>query len=635
MGALPNRAELERRFGPFNKALSTTSQWRFGKKGSVAVELDGEKRGLWHDFESGEGGTVLEHERPGLNGYANGHVNGHGGWTTIHYVYRGVDGVPIHRVTRRQRGTERRFFQERYDPATGRYVPGMDGVDRLPYRLPDLLDSSEIWVVEGEKDADRLAGLGLAATTNPGGAGKWRDAFARWFAGKGVVIVPDNDKAGRKHAHDVARSLAGKAARVRILELPGLPHKGDVSAWLEAGGTPDELERLAEAAPDWRQIEAAEAPAETEAPQLKRVALDDIMTAAADHPRFVVAPIIPRRLVTLLGGHGGMGKSVLGLALAAHAASGRHWARFDVEQCRAVFVSLEDDASLIRMRLRRIIETYGLPGGEVIENLTVFDASDIDAALVTEVNDFGVRTLRPTPLMMEVEQAARGAGLLVIDNASDAYDGDENSRREVRSFLRHLTRIARKNDAAVILLAHIDKRAARAGSDGNSYSGSTAWHNSTRSRLALVEDDGLISLAHEKNNLGPKAEAVALKFTDQGVLVPTVVDPRALAEAKEAGIRADAETVLDLLRSAGAARLTVPTATTGQCTTQHVLEAMAECPPSFKGRDGRKRLTAAITYLERNGRIVRTEYVNGYRNKRERWEPAVAGTNANAVGGHV
>ena len=98
---------------------------------------------------------------------------------------------------------------------------------------------------------ERLARLGIVATCNPGGAGKWRDAFADQLAGADVVVLPDHDKAGRDHAQAVARSLAGKAARIRLFELPGLADKGDASDWFVAGGTIDTFNALVDQAPDW------------------------------------------------------------------------------------------------------------------------------------------------------------------------------------------------------------------------------------------------------------------------------------------------------------------------------------------------------------------------------------------------
>ena len=83
------------------------------------------------------------------------------------------------------------------------------------------------------------------------GAGKWRDSYSEYLRGAKCVILPDNDDPGRKHAQQVARSLYGKAASVKVLELPGLPEKGDVTDWLETGGTKEELMRLAAECPEW------------------------------------------------------------------------------------------------------------------------------------------------------------------------------------------------------------------------------------------------------------------------------------------------------------------------------------------------------------------------------------------------
>jgi 5S rRNA maturation endonuclease (ribonuclease M5) len=120
------------------------------------------------------------------------------------------------------------------------------------YRLPDVLQADAVCVVEGEKCADSLANLGVTTTCNPGGAGKWRSEFDQTFLGKKVVVFSDNDDPGRAHAQNVARNLHGVAAKVKVVELPSLPEKGDVSDWLKAGGTIEQLKVLMEAAPEWK-----------------------------------------------------------------------------------------------------------------------------------------------------------------------------------------------------------------------------------------------------------------------------------------------------------------------------------------------------------------------------------------------
>ncbi len=110
-----------------------------------------------------------------------------------------------------------------------------------------------IFIVEGEKDVHSLTSFGQCATCNPGGAGKWQDCYNESLDGADVVVLPDNDEPGRLHAESIAKSLLGHARTVRVLELPGLAKKGDVTDWIDAGGTADELLRLVEAAPEWAQ----------------------------------------------------------------------------------------------------------------------------------------------------------------------------------------------------------------------------------------------------------------------------------------------------------------------------------------------------------------------------------------------
>ena len=125
---------------------------------------------------------------------------------------------------------------------------------KVLYRLPELLaadPTQTVFVVEGEKDADRLAGLGLVATTNVGGAGKWKPEYSEALRGRNVVILRDNDEAGRLHAEKVSTDLQGVAASVKVLLLPDLPEKGDVSDWLDAGGSAEKLLALVEQTPEW------------------------------------------------------------------------------------------------------------------------------------------------------------------------------------------------------------------------------------------------------------------------------------------------------------------------------------------------------------------------------------------------
>ena len=129
-------------------------------------------------------------------------------------------------------------------------------IDRLLYRLPDVIRAAQqgetVCIPEGEKDADRLRALGFTATCNSGGAGKWDPAYGAALRGAHVVIFPDNDPPGAAHAEVVAQSCAASgAASVKVVPLPGVPPKGDVSDWLDAGHDADALRGLMKAAPAW------------------------------------------------------------------------------------------------------------------------------------------------------------------------------------------------------------------------------------------------------------------------------------------------------------------------------------------------------------------------------------------------
>lgn len=159
------------------------------------------------------------------------------------YEYRDENGALLYSVVR----FEPKDF--RVKRADGQWT--VAGVRRVPYRLPALLEAlGTAYIVEGEKDADNLASLGLCATTIAGGAqANLPDGFARYFTGvELVVVLPDNDDPGREFASRIATALQESGTHVKVVALPNVPAKGDVSEWLGNGGTAEELGRLVEAA---------------------------------------------------------------------------------------------------------------------------------------------------------------------------------------------------------------------------------------------------------------------------------------------------------------------------------------------------------------------------------------------------
>jgi len=144
------------------------------------------------------------------------------------YSYRDANGKEVYQALRMK---PKSFRQRHRNPKFGEAPPGleddepewiwtMDGVERVLYRLPELLPAKTVWIVEGEKDAENLVKLGYAATCNVGGAGKWLDSYSDTLAGKEVIICGDNDEPGRKHVELVFESISESAKTVRIVKLP-------------------------------------------------------------------------------------------------------------------------------------------------------------------------------------------------------------------------------------------------------------------------------------------------------------------------------------------------------------------------------------------------------------------------------
>ena len=167
-------------------------------------------------------------------------------------------------------GKRKKSFSQRRPDSSGGWIRNVDGVARVPYRLPELIDAVAsghlIFIAEGEACVDAIRDRGVAATTNPSGAGKWFPEFNEYLRGADVVLLPDNDTPGWKHINDVGASLVGIAARTRVVMLPGLGEKGDIRDWLDAGGTREQLDALVEIPQDWQPPAAAnEAPVDTAA----------------------------------------------------------------------------------------------------------------------------------------------------------------------------------------------------------------------------------------------------------------------------------------------------------------------------------------------------------------------------------
>jgi archaellum biogenesis ATPase FlaH len=375
--------------------------------------------------------------------------------------------------------------------------------------------------------------------------------------------------------------------------------------------------------------EIATAPDELPEPQpafdFPRVSVADIYDNPSPQPAFVWAGRIPRGHVTLLGAHGGAGKSMLALQLAVAICLGRDFLGDATERGRVVFFSGEDGAPVIRNRLASIAGAARVNPRQLADSLVILDASN-EPALYREVSTFSIKTGEPTPgfhRLAEIVAELRPA-IVIIDNASDTFEGSENDRAAVRGFMRQLRQLAAgDNPPAILLLAHIQKQAV--GNRGaESYSGSTAWHNSARSRLALApnkDDPARLILTHEKLNLGPRtAKELNLVRGIGGLLgldqaVPGMVTPEGTPEPPE-------DALLGLLAEFNARGEHVSPETSARNNAWQKFRAEADFPKHIF-RTGAP-VFSALRQIERDGLIAKGDYTAN-RKTRAKWVLAAKG----------
>ena len=136
------------------------------------------------------------------------------------------------------------FSQRRPDGTRG-WIWDLKGVQQVPYRLPELIDSEgTIYIPGGEKDVETLVKDGLTATTNSGGEGNWKPDFNEHLRDRDVVILEDNDEKGRKHGKVISEPLYGIASSIKILRFEDMPGGSDVSDFLNDHSIEDLTERV-------------------------------------------------------------------------------------------------------------------------------------------------------------------------------------------------------------------------------------------------------------------------------------------------------------------------------------------------------------------------------------------------------
>lgn len=416
------------------------------------------------------------------------------------YDYQDEQGTLLYQVVR----FEPKDFRPRRPDGAGGWRWSLGDARRVLYRLPHLLEQRRLVFVEGEKDADALAALGIPATTTQGGAAGWKDTYAqqcRDLAIAEVVILPDHDAAGEKYATTIARALTAVGLTVKIVRLPGLPSKGDTSDWLAHGGTLTELVALIANAPSFATPVLS--PSSNGVAQAILVRLSDVEPEAVTwlwKDRIAVGKI------ALVIGNPGGGKTYLTSGeIASRVTSGRAWPDGGLAPCGAVILLTSEDgvADTLRPRMDKL-------GGDATQTYVLRGVRHNNAE-----NPFNLESDLPT---LEAAVAETHATLVIIDPLS-AYLGSKDSYKdaEIRGILSPLAQLAERLSIALLGVLHLTKDQQRRLL--MRAQGSIAFVAQARTVLAVGEDADVAGrrlFVGVKNNLGQTAATLAFRISDEG-----------------------------------------------------------------------------------------------------------------------
>lgn len=363
----------------------------------------------------------------------------------------------------------------------------------------------------------------------------------------------------------------------------------------------------------------------------------------------IVEGLVADEEVTLLGGHGGIGKSFLAMQLACAVATGREVLYHDTRRCRVLYYSAEDGSKRLTRRLRTLVEHEGFDAQLLRQNLCVLDASEVEPLYGETVKQEEgkratfVKLLGPRADFRNLQKMVEkfGADLVVIDGASDTFDGNEIARREVRAFVKMLRQVHPARPVAVLLNVHIDRSSARGfNTNDDGYAGSAAWHNSCRRRLFLQQEvrrefdedtrqvtmvPADIVLRVMKNQDGPPEPDMTLERGMHG-LWRIASDLSAIT-----GVQKDeadhGPAILRLIAEYYERNKFMSTSLAPQATTG--VYAMLKSDPGFPAGLKRARTNEMVRQLERDGLLIAEEYKRGNRAVGERWAVARAPADAN------
>jgi 5S rRNA maturation endonuclease (ribonuclease M5) len=412
------------------------------------------------------------------------------------YDYVNEDGELLYQAVR----YEPKDFRQRRPDGEG-WSWSIKGVRRVLYRLPDVMaavaEGQTIYICEGEKDVETARSLGLVATCNAMGAdngsgNKWLPEFADVLVNADVVVVPDQDDAGTRHAEWVIQTLTGKARSISVV----VPKSGkDLTDWVNAGATREDIEAAA--------IDAFE----LEAPTPKFPFLDVADLVSDIRPiNWLVRDYLERDSIALVYGAPGGGKSFMTVDLAASVAMGSAWMGHQVHAGRVFYIAGEGHNGLARrFRAWEVAKEMSLKPGQLFKSAGAMQV--LDEAMVLDVSDQIAATCSDAPpAMVVIDTLARNFGA-----------GDENSTEDMSRFITHVDRHLRQRFGCCVLLVH------HSGHNMERARGSSALKAAVDAEYEITKDDaGGIKIRTTKMKDAELPPELLLRI--KGVELPGLLD---------------------------------------------------------------------------------------------------------------
>jgi 5S rRNA maturation endonuclease (ribonuclease M5) len=473
------------------------------------------------------------------------------------YDYRWIDGVVLFQVCRR---ADKTFPQRRPDGAGG-WIWGLGDTPRPLYRLPELIASTgTVFIVEGEKDVETLRRLGLVATCNPGGAsksddsGKWRhldpEAVKAGLGGREVIVIPDRDEPGRKHAADVARRLDGIALSARVVELPQGDWK-DVSDWIAAGATADDVRALASSCP----ADETTAAGEPLVCDVRTFVGEDEPSDVGDSPEeWIVPGLVPRGCLTFLGGAPKLGKTWLVLDIALAIALGAPvCAQWPTYQAKVFVIAEEDPRRRIQSRLWWLARGRGI------------DPRELEGLFLAAMAGFRIDDPASVARLTAAIEAHR-PDVIFVDALARIHGADENDRTAMRAVTLPLQELCARHGVAIVMVHHFRKAAIgdEQKRPGDLLRGTGDLHALARHVVGLTrpEQGGPLVLSAEGNYGSVEPTAIEITEGTDPAGRRTVV-LRATGSASDAKSAGDEDRVLAVLRVSPSTGAELAAAVTG------------------------------------------------------------------------